>query len=308
MKKIIPLLLCLFIMLLLYLQNLGTPKSLTISFAGDIMLSRGVQVHLDSHGYDYPYTEVREIFLNDDWTVGNLECPISENKNAAAKAKRFIFRADIANAGALKRAGFDCLSLANNHSMDYQSKGLSDTMHFLSENGLSYVGAAENAFGNFSRIFEKNGIRIGLLAYSTFPPEGFFYDEDRATIKYISPADMDKLREDLQALDCDFKIVYFHWGREFVPYPIETQQILAKKAIDDGADFVLGTHPHVLQPSESYKGKYIYYSIGNFIFDTQIPPNTDKGMILQLTINKQGLVEIREIPVKIEQAKARIAD
>jgi len=278
----------------------------TISIAGDIMLSRSVQGYLDQYGYDYPYEEVRELFLNDDLTIGNLECPITDDENAADKTKRFIFRADEGNAAALKRAGFDCLNLANNHSMDYLSSGLHDTMVHLEHNGVAFVGAAENSSSDSSFLFQKNGIKIGVLAYSMLPPEGFFYNKDKPTIQYISNTDTSRLENDLAALDCDFKIVYFHWGIEYQPYKSESQELMAKKAIDLGADLVVGAHPHVRQEMEIYNGKYIYYSLGNFIFDRQIPPGTDEGVILQVKVNKKGILEIEEIPVKIENAKPGI--
>lgn len=275
----------------------------TISIVGDIMLSRSVQGYLDEYGYDYPYDEVREILLNDDLTIGNLECPITDATNAADKTKRFIFQADEENATALKRAGFDCLNLANNHSMDYLSQGLHDTMVHLENNELAFVGAAENSSISTSYVFHKNGIKVGVLAYSMFPPEGFFYNKDEPTIQYISNLDPAPLENELDSLDADFTIVYFHWGIEYEPYKSENQELMAKKAIELGADLVVGAHPHVQQDVEIYNDKYIYYSLGNFIFDRQIPSGTDEGMILQVTIDKNGVLEIEEIPVKIEKAK-----
>jgi len=283
-------------------------RQITISITGDIMLSRGVQQYLDQHGCDYPYAKVREIFLKDDWTIGNLECPITGRENAADKTKRFIFRADVENAAALARAGYDCLVLANNHSMDYLSDGLFDTMMNLEQNGLTFAGAVENFAGDSTCIFQKNGIKVGLLAYSAFPPEGFFYNKDKPSVQYISTMDLTRLERDIAALtDCDFTIVYFHWGVEYTPYRGDDQELMAKAAIDAGADFVVGAHPHVLQESEVYNGKYIYYSLGNFIFDRQIPPKTDESMILQLTITKDGLAKIEEIPVKIEAGRPVLA-
>lgn len=281
---------------------------ITISIVGDIMLSRSVQGYLDQYGYDYPYEEVEEIFLNDDLTIGNLECPITDDENSADKTKRFIFRADVENAVALKKAGFDCLNLANNHSMDYLSGGLHDTMVNLEDNGLAFVGAAENSSLNSSYIFQKNGIKVGVLAYSMLPPEGFFYNKDKPTIQYISNVDSVRLEKDLASLECDFKIVYFHWGIEYQPYKSENQELMAKKAIDWGADLVVGAHPHVQQDVEIYNGKYIYYSLGNFVFDRQIPPRTDESVILQVTINKDGVMGMEDIPVKIEKAKPRLVN
>lgn len=278
-------------------------KELTITMTGDIMLSRGVLNYLKEYGYDYPYEEVRGIFLNDDLTIGNLECPITDGGGAADKRKNFLFKADPENGAALARAGFDCLNLANNHSMDYLSNGLLATMNCLEKNGLSYVGASKNAALDSAYVFRKNGIQVGLLAYSAFPPEGFFFNQEKPTVRYISTLDLSRIEQDIESMDCDFLIVYFHWGIEYQPYKSETQELLAKKAIDSGADFVVGAHPHVLQDTEVYKDKYIYYSLGNFVFDKQIPPGTDQSMILQIRIDKEGILDIKEIPVTIKGAK-----
>lgn len=282
------------------------PDEITISLTGDIMLSRGVQRYLEEYGYDYPYEDVSELFLQDDLTIGNLECPITDNGNNANKAKRFLFKADKDNAAALKRAGFDCLNLANNHTMDYMSSGLHDTMACLDEQGLAYVGASENAALKKPYIFEKHGIRVGVLAYSALPAEGYFFNKDKPTIQYISTMDFSGMEEDIAEAECDFLIVYFHWGIEYQPYKSDTQELIAKKAIDSGADFVVGAHPHVLQEPELYKDKYIYYSLGNFIFDKQIPPGTDETIILQLTLNHQGLVSVKEIPAVIKKGRIGI--
>ncbi len=272
------------------------------------MLSRGVQTALDKYGYDYPYENTAAIFLNDDFTVGNLECPITSFNNPVHKDKRFLFRADPQNASALKKAGFDCMILANNHSMDQDSRGLSDTMEYLKNNGIAFVGAGDNSGADFSYIFEKNGIKIGFLAYSIFPPEGYFYDASKADIQYTGIAKQEELGADLKKLDCDFKIVYFHWGVEYEPFINDKQRILGHKAIDSGADLVVGTHPHVIQPHEIYNGKYIFYSLGNFIFDKQIPKGTDETMILQITVNKHGIQGIHIIPALIKHSQVILSD
>lgn len=281
----------------------GADGEAVVTIVGDIMLSRGVQQYLTEYGYDYPYEEVKEIFLKDDLTIGNLECPITERESAADKTKRFVFRADEENAAALKRAGLDCLNLANNHSMDYLSGGLFDTMEQLKAQGLSFVGAGENASSDTYAVFEVNGLTIELFAYSALPPEGFFFHEEKPTVSYIGMTNLSRLETEIKEADCDFKIVYFHWGIEYEPYKSETQERLAKAAIDAGADLVVGAHPHVLQGKEIYQGKYIYYSLGNFIFDRQIPPGTDESLILQLTIDQDGLKKAEEIPVKIWKGK-----
>lgn len=278
-------------------------QEVVVDIVGDIMLSRGVEVFLEKEGYDYPYEEVKELFWEDDLTIGNLECPITDSGNSANKAKRFVFQADYENAAALKRAGFDCMNLANNHSMDYLDVGLGDTLDALWENGLATVGAGKNASENMTYLFEKEGMTIGILAFSAFPSEGFFYNEEKPTVNYLSTYNMEQVAEKIQALTCDFKIVYFHWGVEFEPYNSETQQQFAHMAVDAGANLVVGSHPHVLQNSEIYKDIPIYYSLGNFVFDRQIPPGTDRTMILRVRIHRDGQAELEEIPGSIQKSK-----
>ncbi len=278
-------------------------EEISITIVGDIMLSRGVQSFLDSEGYDYPYTDLKEILINDDLSLANLECPITDSNTAAGKPGRFVFKADKDNAEALKRAGFELLNLANNHTMDYKYEGLEDTMSALSEVDLAYFGAGQSASENMSYIYQKYGIRIGFLAYSLFPPEGFVYNAGKSTVNYMSESELDQMKIELDNLDADIKIVYFHWGIEFEPYVSEIQKKAGRLAIDYGADFVVGTHPHVIQPKEVYKNRYIYYSLGNCIFDKQIPKGTDQGLLLRLKVDKEGIKSVEEEEFRIVRAR-----
>ena len=285
--------------------------SIELTFAGDIMLSRGLDKYLNEKGYDYPYENVKDIFLSDDLTIVNLECPITSYGRGANKAKRFVFKANSENAFAMKRAGIDLCDLANNHTMDYRSEGLGDTMGVLTKAGIAYVGAGENASSNMSYIFEKNGYKVGILAYSLFPPEGIVYNENNPNINYLSEFEdlkSERVKTDLKKLKADFKIVYFHWGVEYEPFARDMQKKLARDTIDGGADFVVGTHPHVIQGSEVYNGKYIYYSIGNCVFDKQIQKGTDEGMLLRVNIGKNKSVNIKEQRFKIKKGRPELVE
>lgn len=285
--------------------------SIELTFAGDIMLSRGLDKYLNEKGYDYPYENVKDIFLSDDLTIVNLECPITSYGRGANKAKRFVFKANSENAFAMKRAGIDLCDLANNHTMDYRSEGLGDTMDALTKAGIAYVGAGENASSNMSYIFEKNGYKVGILAYSLFPPEGMVYNENNPNINYLSEFEdlkSERVKTDLKKLKADFKIVYFHWGVEYEPFARDMQKKLARDTIDGGADFVVGTHPHVIQGSEVYNGKYIYYSIGNCVFDKQIQKGTDEGMLLRVNIGKNKSVNIKEERFKIKKGRPELVE
>ena len=211
----------------------------------------------------------------------------------------------------MKRAGIDLCDLANNHTMDYRSEGLGDTMDVLTKAGIAYVGAGENASSNMSYIFEKNGYKVGILAYSLFPPEGMVYNENNPNINYLSEFEdlkSERVKTDLKKLKADFKIVYFHWGVEYEPFARDMQKKLARDTIDGGADFVVGTHPHVIQGSEVYNGKYIYYSIGNCVFDKQIQKGTDEGMLLRVNIGKNKSVNIKEQRFKIKKGRPELVE
>ena len=279
---------------------------INLTIVGDVMLSRGVEKYLKEEGYDYPYKNLKDIFLLDDLTVINLECPITDYGRGADKSSRIVFKAESENVPAMKNAGIDLCNLANNHTMDYRSEGLSDTMTELNKGGIDFLGAGKDSKCNMNYIYEKDGFKIGIIAYTMFPPEGFVYNENKTTVNYLlefGDLKTDRIKADLENLNTDFKIIYFHWGVEFEPFSGELQKELARKAIDSGADFVVGAHPHVIQESEIYKGKYIYYSLGNCIFDRQIPKGTDEGLLLSVKINRNKDVIVEERKFNIIKAQ-----
>ncbi len=282
-------------------------EGVTVSIVGDVMLDRGVARVMDERGYDYPYENVSEIFQYDDITLGNVECPITSSENPVLKKRVIVFRAESKNAKELKKAGFEVLNLANNHSMDQRSEGLRDTIALLNANGISTVGAGENREEARKPIFKNaNGVKIGILGYTVFPPEGFIcsgddYDAARIYLKSLSD-EVSRAKK-----ECDFLIVTMHWGNEYENYPSEMQRDLAHMMVESGADLIAGHHPHVLQGVEKYMDKYIFYSLGNFIFDRQIPNGTDISAIIQIDISKRGCENIDIIPVKIERSQPKPA-
>ena len=285
-------------------------RETVISVAGDILLDRGVANAIDKNGPNYPYEGVALLFNQDDITIANLECPLTQTGGGAMKSKRFVFKAHPDNALAIKSAGFDVLMLANNHTMDYLSQGLADTMETLDNAGLLYAGAGRSKAEIRPCFINKNGVRVGILSYSSLPPEGLMYDGDSATVAYAREGFLDNMRNDIMgaADQCDFLIVYFHWGIEYRHDVSDAQIEIARAAVDSGASSVIGTHPHVLQGREIYNGAPIYYSIGNFVFDKQLPEGTDEALILQFTVNKNGIVDTREIPVVINECQPVMAE
>jgi poly-gamma-glutamate synthesis protein (capsule biosynthesis protein) len=145
-------------------------REAVISVAGDILLDRGVAQALEQNGSSYPYEEVARLFRRDDITVANLECPLTASGSCAMKGKQYVFKADPSNATILKAAGFDALILANNHTMDYVSEGLTETMRTLEKAGIAYSGAGPSRNAIRPCFLEANGVSIGILSYSSLPP------------------------------------------------------------------------------------------------------------------------------------------
>ncbi len=278
-----------------------------IMAAGDILLGRDVDKYLGERGYDYPYTDTKKEIMKADIAMANLECPLTDRGRAVLKRPDLIFRGNKLNGAALKDAGFDIMSLANNHTMDQCREGLTDTIELLESCGIRALGAGATRSEAREPVFiEKKGKRVGFLGYSDFPPEGYIYDEYKAD---VARTDMDSLVEEVRAAreDCDFLIVSFHWGKEFDCYPGDRQIEMAHRAVESGADLIIGHHPHVLQGMEKYKGKLIFYSLGNFVFDRQIPKGTDESLIIDITFDRDGFREARAIPVKIENCRPIVA-
>ncbi len=282
-------------------------REAVISLAGDLMLDRGVGRKIAQNGRDYPFEAVSGLFLRDEVTIANLECPLTRAENA--KDKEVVFKAAPESAAALKAAGFDALMLANNHSSDYFDEGLKDTVLALEGTGLFYAGNLDGKGEARPCIIEKNGVRIGILAYNALEDEGQKQGGGEGAA-YVSSDDTSKMQGEVRetAARCDFLIVYFHWGVEYLSEVSCGQIKIAHAAADSGASLVVGTHPHVLQGRENYKGVPIYYSLGNFVFDWQVREGTDEGVVLQLTVGKRGLKSISELPVIIENCRPVIAE
>lgn len=278
-------------------------KPVHILAGGDILLDRGVDKYLEEKGFDHPYTGIKNEIKKSDIAFANLECPLTGRGKPALKRPELIFKGSTGNASALKAAGFDILNLANNHIMDQGREGLQDTIELLESGGIRALGAGYTRSEARKPVFiEKGSTRIGFLGYNDFPPEGYMIDEDKAD---VARPDMKTLGEEVKAArqQCDFLVVSFHWGKEFDSYPGERQREMAHAAIDSGAGIILGHHPHVLQGVEEYKGRLIFYSLGNFVFDRQLHEGTDEAVMVDMTVEDGECKEVRIIPVRIEECR-----
>ncbi|SHE10001.1 bifunctional 2',3'-cyclic nucleotide 2'-phosphodiesterase/3'-nucleotidase precursor protein [Chlamydia abortus] len=281
----------------------GSKKQVTLSFVGDVLLGSTVNNLLSAHGYEYPYQDVRELLQKPDLTIANLETPITD-RGTAEKDKTYIYRSSPEVLPAFKEAGFDLVNLANNHTMDYGVEGLLDTLGHLDEQGILRVGAGRDADEAFQPVIvEKNGLKIAFLGFTKVVPDaswkaGLASPGLADTYSHIRPVrEIEKAKE-----QADLVIVIAHWGEERKDHPNQEQIDLAHRYIDAGADLIIGGHPHVLQGFEQYKGKWIAYSLGNFIFTTNNNAKTLETVILEATCSTDGC-DLKAVPIFTQWAK-----
>lgn len=229
------------------------------------MLDRGIRTMIKKRGVDYPFQKTAEFINSHDLAFCNLECVISKRGDPIGKI--YTFRGDPSFVEGLKRSGFNIFCLANNHTLDYGREALVDTKEILERTGFYTIGAGKSQFeASMGKAIKIKGTSLVFLAYVTMPLEGITYSED---LPGPAQSDIDGIIQEIRRVKktADFIIVSFHWGAEFSPFPSDKQKEYAHRAIDNGADLVIGHHPHVIQSIEKYKGKYIIYSLGNFVFD-----------------------------------------
>ena len=285
-------------------QRCRLPKQLkkdtvTLMAVGDIMLSRVVgQKMVEYQDYNYPFLKTADILKKADLTFGNLETAITPGKPVLTSEMHF--RADPEAVAGLVYAGFDVMSLANNHTLNFGQSGLKDTFKYLSESDIDYVGAGENLEKARQPIIKKvNDISIAFWAFSDSQWPGFSAGTDYGGVAVM---DIDFLRQDIKRIGdgVDVKIVSMHAGTEYETTPNNRQIEFARRAIDAGADLIIGHHPHVVQTVEQYHNGWIIYSLGNFVFDQMWSEATREGLIAKIILNKQGVKDIEFIPVIIE--------
>ncbi|MBN6189371.1 CapA family protein [Aneurinibacillus sp. BA2021] len=245
---------------------------------------------VEKNGYAYFGKHISSLFMKDDITIANLETTLTTAKAKAVKTFRFKGTPEYARI--LTLSGIDTVNLANNHTHDYLQKGYDDTVRTLAQYGIGYFGYAKK------EIRQVKGVSVGLLGY-----EGW---ENTAKLRRSIAADIEKLRQQ----GAHIVIVSFHWGVERSNHPNTTQRGLGQHAIRSGADLVLGHHPHVMQGIEQYHGKYIVYSLGNFMFGGNRNPSDKDTFIFQQMFHVQDgkladTREIRLIPASISSVKER---
>lgn len=279
------------------------PKNNEISmlFLGDVMLSRGVSYQISKNNdLYYPFRSIQTLLRQNDFVFANFESPIIPGRQI--HTGEMAFRVDENLAPILKELNFSIFSLANNHLLDFGQKGLLNTLKILAENQIQYIGAGENyQEAHQYKILEKNNIKVAFLAYND---SDVILATNEATENRPGTAfmDLDALQKDLTEAKklADFTIVSMHSGTEYKENPNSRQIEFAHTAIDNGANLVIGHHPHVVQPIEKYKNGYIFYSLGNFIFDQAWSQETTEGIATQIIFSKNEIRNIKILPLIIE--------
>lgn len=273
-----------------------------LHFAGDVIFSGSVESKLKKEGYHYPYEYVRELFENDDLSVLNLETPVT-TRGTPAEDKSFVFKAPPKALPSMHQAGVDAVSLANNHTLDQGVEGLLDTMKHLKDSGIHYFGAGTNKQEAYAPVYlERKGIKIALCGFSRVIPKADWAagkNKPGLAVAYDSAEAVKAVQGARQ--NADLVIVMTHWGKERTTKLEKHQTTLAREFVDAGADLVIGGHPHVLQGLERYKGKWIAYSTGNFIFTKKASAeDTWDTAVFEAKCTKHGDCRMRLLPFRTE--------
>ncbi|MGM7635106.1 CapA family protein [Bacillus sp. Hm123] len=285
-------------------QQVDAPKkeplqtTIKISAAGDFTLGTDENFtyagsfpdEAQKNGLPYFAAELGDVFKQDDLSTVNLETTLT---NATEKAvKKFRFKGDPSYVQILQYAGIESVNLANNHTFDYLQKGYDDTIATLKENKVGYFGY-EHTY-----VTTIKDVKVGVIGYEGWDDT----EETRAKVKAGI--------EEVKSQGAEIVLVHFHWGIERQYVPTSSQQTLARFTIDSGADLVLGHHPHVVQGIEEYNGKFIVYSLGNFMFGGNRNPNDKDTYVFQQTFHlTDGQLtdkkEIKVVPFSISSVSER---
>ncbi|RJQ24420.1 CapA family protein [Candidatus Parcubacteria bacterium] len=266
------------------LENLDKDRIITLIATGDIIPARTVNYQtIAKNNFLWPYKLTADFLKSADITLINLESPLINN--CPVTNEGMVFCGHQKNIHGLKFAGIDIASLANNHSTNYGTEGINQTIQVLNKANILTTGV------NGPVYKETRNTRFAFLGYNDIPPLSDF----------ISISDEKKIIKEVKNAkeNSDIVVVSFHWGVEYVSQPNERQKKLARLAIDSGADLIIGNHPHWIQPVEIYKDKFIAYAHGNFIFDQMWSEKTKEGVVGKYTFYNKQLIDVEFFPTYI---------
>ncbi|MEO8570462.1 MAG: CapA family protein [Chloroflexota bacterium] len=309
----------------------------TLFAGGDILLDRGVYLTLNARGADYafdggtaditgrckncssmgwdlPYTKrtgnagvVRHLIEGADIAAANFENPAPDN--ARFHPSKTVFTAFPRFIDGLSNAGIDYVSLANNHIRDAGASGVLQTIKNIKKRGIAYSGAGKDLkAARTPAILEAAGTKVAILGYDAIA-SGYHATATRVGSAGLSAKAVKADVAAARKAGADLVIVYPHWGTEYDPTPFANQKKLAEMIIDNGADMVIGNHAHWAGAMEVYKGKPIWYALGNFVFDQTWSEPTMEGITLELTFRRTKLVQVHMRPhIILDKAQPNFLD
>ena len=269
----------------------SVPARAEILFGGDMMFDRSIRATVEANGDDFIFSCLDPMLRSADIVVANLEGPITQSASVSIGTDvgdegNFTFTFPTSTARLLARHNMRMVNIGNNHVMNFGREGLAETRGWLDAGGVLYFG--EPDLGEAERVerVSVRGIPFSFVNWSDWTSD----KTDHTVAQVRKEADMGRV-----------VVLYAHWGEEYVAQPLPRVKQLARSFIDAGASIVIGSHPHVVQEREFYRGAYIYYSLGNLIFDQYWNEDVRTGLLVRAVFGPRGVVSVEEIPVHLER-------
>lgn len=266
-------------------------ETLNLIFVGDIMLSRALGTKMEKEDeWRWPFLKIADWLKTANLIFGNLEGPISDQGINVGSI--YSFRADPRSIEGLKYAGFDILSVANNHMSDWSSPAFEDTLNHLTEAGIDYVGGGFNQKEAYSPLVKTlKETTFCFFAYTDLGPRSFEASADKSGMAFL---DIESSQEDIERHrnKCDLIIVSLHFGEEYKEKATSRQKTIAKALANAGADLIVGHHSHVVGEVETIDDTSVFYSLGNFIFDQTFSEKTRQGIALVLEVKDKKITSL----------------
>jgi len=264
-------------------------RPVVIMAFGDLLLDRYIKREIDRHTPDHPFENFKETLAGHDLVLANLEGSFTDYKPRPLNPNNTSFTFDPKLVEMVKSHGFNIFNLANNHVQDFGKQGFVQSQKYLDQAGIGYFGDFYNE-GKFL-LREINGIKIAFIGYNEFGDAAI-----ASTLTNIKEA----------RLLADYVIVYTHWGAEYQNNFWPGSQVKGRRFVDAGADIILGSHPHVVQPVEIYKNKPIFYSLGNFVFDQIFSFEVSHGLGVKISLDKEKM-EFELVPTAMKNFQVNLA-
>ncbi len=277
----------------------GANADVHLLFGGDLMFDRSLRLTANQKGYDFLFQPLHDLFAQSDGVIANLEGPITSQDSTSVEStlgepKNYVFTFEPTVAAVLQRQAFLAVNLGNNHIVDFGERGVQETQKYLRAANMNFFGDMPGSATSSRVLIQRfKNTTVALVNYNQFTKDGVMH----------TLADIDSVRH-----HADIVVVYTHWGSEYQTMANQDIQTLAHQFIDHGADVIFGSHPHVVQQKEMYKGKTIYYSLGNLIFDQYFSPLTKKGLLVDMAIDQTHNLSFRDIPLQLQANGQTVID